>query len=301
MESSERVIRALVTLGRSPGVQERVSAALQGCTDLRWHEALRRRTQEAAAESRVRGAVATAFLDGAEPAGSAGSVDLVRDLMRGAAQPDAEQPVDAIVQAAMTVTAHTEHVSASQLRAPWQVLAGLHLAAASRMLPAEQVGRPRNSTERCLEHTLDVTPPAGAALHERLEGIGDFVRAHEQVAATPEASVICLAALVHAEIMTVRPFVTGNGLVARALTRIMLKEAGVDPTGVSVPEIGHTGKAGADYRGALAAYASGNADGVRLWVLHCADAVAAGAQEGARVADAVRAGSLGAGAGGSQG
>ena len=42
-------------------------------------QALRRRIPEASAESRVRGARASAFLDGAEL-----PVDLVRDLVRGA-------------------------------------------------------------------------------------------------------------------------------------------------------------------------------------------------------------------------
>ena len=62
-----------------PGIAEKIDAAREACTRLRWHNALRRRIPEAAAESRVRGAWASGELDGARL-----SVDIVRDLMRGA-------------------------------------------------------------------------------------------------------------------------------------------------------------------------------------------------------------------------
>jgi len=57
--------------------------------------------------------------------------------------------------------------------------------------------------------------------------------------------------------------------------------------------VGHGRESGAAYLGALAAYASGTPQGVALWLTHCGEAVVAGAQEGARIADAVRAGRLG--------
>jgi len=61
---------------------------------------------------------------------------------------------------------------------------------------------------------------------------------------------------------------------------------------VAVPEVGHLRGGLAPYVGALAAYATGTADGVALWLRHCADAVVAGAEEGMRVCAAVRAGRL---------
>ncbi len=105
-------------------------------------------------------------------------------------------------------------------------------------------------------------------------------------------STLVVAALVHAEILAVRPFAGGNGLVARALERVLVRTGGLDPTGVAVVEAGHAAKAGADYRGAITAYVEGGPEGVRLWLLHCAEAVLAGAQEGHLVADAVLAGRL---------
>ena len=64
-------------------------------------------------------------------------------------------------------------------------------------------------------------------------------------------------------------------------------------TGVAVPEVGHGRESGAAYLGALAAYASGTPQGVALWLTHCGEAIVAGALEGTRIADAVRAGRLG--------
>ncbi len=62
-----------------PDVRARADDAREACTRLRFHEALRRRIPEAAAESRVRGARASAALDGADF-----PVELVRELMSGA-------------------------------------------------------------------------------------------------------------------------------------------------------------------------------------------------------------------------
>ena len=101
-----------------------------------------------------------------------------------------------------------------------------------------------------------------------------------------------VAALVHAEIALVRPFTGGNALVARAAERALLRARGLDPTGVGVPEFGHLEAGVTAYTGALSAYATGTRAGLTAWIEHCADAVVAGAHEGERIADAVRAGRL---------
>lgn len=272
------------------GVRAAVDDARAACTRLRWHDALRRRTAEAAAESRVRGAAASAALDGAEPAGSHGSVDLVRDVVRGAVEwPPHPDPLMRTVRAAVRVTAATEFVDASSLEAPSRLLAGLHVAAGADLLPADQVGRPRIAGETCAEMSELGSAPDSQEVAARLDGLRAVLHA------TGRGSVptLLVAAVAHAEVATVRPFVRGNALVARALERVLLRVGGLDPTGVAVPETGHRTRAGADYRGGLTAYATGGVDGVRLWVVHCAQAVVAGAGEGTRIADAVRAGRLG--------
>jgi Fic family protein len=179
-------------------------------------------------------------------------------------------------------------VGPAQLRAPAQVLAGLHSAVAGELLPMGQVGRPRRGTEECRGWAELGPAPAPAEVQERLALV------HELLTTVPagRAPVLLVAAVVHAEIVTVRPFVLGNGLVARAVERVVLRAGGLDPTGVAVPEVGHADRAGTDYRGALSAYATGTPDGVRLWLLHCAEAVRRAAGEGTRIADAVLAGKL---------
>ena len=64
------------------------------------------------------------------------------------------------------------------------------------------------------------------------------------------------------------------------------------PWGVVVAELGHGAGSGAAYLGALAAYGTGSAQGVALWIMHCAESIVAGADEGGRIADAVLVGRL---------
>ncbi|WP_130012598.1 hypothetical protein [Serinicoccus sediminis] len=281
---------ALEALAALPGVQEGMDRAREACTALCWHEGLRRRTAEAAAESRVRGATASALLEGAEPAGSQGSVSVVRDLMRGALAdaPDAD-PLWRTVRAAARVTARTERVTQAELGAPAQLLAGLHTAAAAGLVAQHEVGRPRGAGEPGEGVAVLGDAPDADAARARLQAVHGLL----QAVPTGRQPALLVAAVAHAEIVVARPFVVGNGLVARAVERVVLRVSGLDPTGVAVPEHGHADRAGQDYRGALVAYASGTQDGVRLWLEHCAEAVVRGAAEGGRVADAVRAGRLG--------
>ena len=127
--------------------------------------------------------------------------------------------------------------------------------------------------------------PEGAALTARLAGLYDLM------AAPPSSPALVVAALVHAEIATVRPFVAGNGLVARALCRAIVVGRGLDPTAVAVWEIPLLA-AGPRYPLALGAYAAGGSEGVVGWLLFFAQAVVDGAAEGRAVCDAVLAGRL---------
>lgn len=262
-----------------PGVAEAIERAREACTALRWHQALRRRIPEAAAESRVRGARASAALEGAEV-----EVDLVRELVLGTTSwPTVPDPVEQTLRAAVRVTAESEQAGRLLGRAPSQALARLHLACAG-LVEDEQLGRPRQGQEQARE-LADLGPaPAAQDAAERLAGIRELVLADES------APALVVAGLVHAEIACARPFVRGNGLVARAVERVLVQSRGLDPTGVAVPEVGHLREGATGYAGALAAYATGTARGVGLWLVHCGDAVVAAAAEGQRIADAVLAG-----------
>lgn len=262
-----------------PGVAGATERAREACTALRWHPALRRRIPEGAAESRVRGARASAALEGAEV-----DVDVVRQLLLGTtAWPADPDPVEQTLHAAVRVTAESEPAGRLLGRAPSQALARLHLACAG-LVEDDQLGRPRQGQEEARELTdLGPAPSAPGAV-QRLHGIRELVLADDS------APALVVASLVHAEIAAARPFVRGNGLVARAVERVLVQVRGLDPTGVAVPEAGHLREGAAGYLGALTAYASGTPEGVALWLVHCGDAMVAAAAEGQRIADAVLAG-----------
>ena len=103
-------------------------------------------------------------------------------------------------------------------------------------------------------------------------------------AASADVPALVVAAVAHAEVAHVRPFVRGNAVVARALERAVVQASGLDPTGVVVTEAGHAAQGGPAYLGALAAYGTGTPEGVRLWLEHCAAAVVAGAARASRSA-----------------
>jgi len=272
----------LSELLRLEGVEAAVDEARETCTALRWHPALRRRIPQAAAESRVRGARSSAALEGAEFA-----VDVVRDLTRGAvAWPQPVGPLEQTLQSAIRATAETERLGSQVCAAPAGALARLHVAAAGGLSGTDGVGRPRVEGQDCRELVEIGQAPGAREAGERMRVVVDLV------AARTDESVVLLASIAHAEIACARPFERANAVVGRALERALLIDGGVDPTGVAVPEWGHGRSGAVDYLGALAAYTTGTPDGVRLWLIHCAEAVSAGAQEGGRICDAVLAGRL---------
>lgn len=272
-----------------PGVAEAVDEARQACTELRWHPALRRSTAPARAESVVRAARASAALDGADI-----PLDRVRGLVASSAEPTGAElpsradPVDEVVVRALRVTAAAGEIGALLTRAPAQALARLQLAAAASPAADEGsgVGRPRAGADAPRE-LLDLGPAAsGPELDHRLEQLTALLLAPGPVPG------LVLAAVVHGEILALRPFTSGNGLVARAVSRALVVDGGLDPTGVAVPEVGLAAGGAGQYVGAAAAYVSGTPEGMATWLRYWARAVVLGAREGGLVADAVLAGKL---------
>jgi len=271
-------------LAELPGVADGVARAREACTELRWHPALRRRTEQAAAESRVRAAHASAAL-----AGARFPLDLVRDVARGAATfPD--DPAGSTALGAVRATAQAEALGTDGRRSPVQALARLHTLAAAGLLADDALGRPRRAGQAARDGAdlLDpegrpVPAPDGPALTARLAGLSGLLRAP----ATAPALVV--AGLVHAEVATARPFEAGNQVVARALCRAVLVERGLDPTAVAVWEQPLLAM-GPRYPVTLAGYAGGGADGVAAWLRLFAEAVVDGAAAGRAVCDAVLAG-----------
>lgn len=283
-------VAALATIAEWPELVDPISEVRETLTALRWHQALRRRIPESAAESRVRGAQASGELEGSRL-----PVDLVREYIAGVRSwPTDPDPVEDVMRGIVAATATSEEIRGQVLGAPAQALARLHIAAVGHLvgtgagarLASDAVGRPRTADEVC-EELVDIgTPPPPAEVAQRLSLLSELIRGHADVPA------VVLAAVVHAEIATVRPFVRGNAIVARAVERALVQATGLDPTGVAVTELGHFRQTMPAYVGALGAYATGSRDGVRIWLEHCCAAYVAAAQEGRIVADAVLAGRL---------
>ncbi|GAA6527537.1 hypothetical protein [Intrasporangium sp. DVR] len=285
----DAIVDQLAALADLPGVREKADAVREACTRLRFHEALRRRIPEASAESRVRGARASAALDGADY-----PVDLVRELTTGARPwPDELTPDLATLKGAIAATAESERVVSIVRTAPLQALARLHVAAASPLVPtgrSDALGRPRVAGEGCTEF-VDLGPaPDAAEVSRRLAQLSDLLVAAST--ATNRIPAVVISSIVHGEVISIRPFVHGNGLVARALERSLVQALGLDPTGVAVPEAGHVANGAVTYTGSSAAYGKGTAAGVGLWLGQTADALLKGVAEGERICDAVRAGRL---------
>lgn len=232
-----------------PGVRDAHVTARAAVDRLLTHRVLRRQSAAVSSESALRGARASAALDGA-------AVPLA-DLRSGVVE-------DPVVQGALRVSAGLGPLTGTWEQAPLQVVARLHVLAAAGVVPADRLGRPGGS-------------PDVAA---RLGALARLVAGGSTVPGT------LLAAVVHGELATLAPFGSVDGVVARAAARLTLVTRGVDPKSVSVPEVGHQERAD-EYAEALAGYRSGSPDGVAGWLRHCAVAVELGAQEGLAICEAV--------------
>jgi hypothetical protein len=248
-----------------PGVAAGVDEAREACAGLRWHPALRRRGEEVRAECNVRAAWASARLDGArrEPADIRAA--FLGDDRLG------EGPDAATTRGAVRAVAQADRMArewqAGRPPAVPRMLSRLHVAAAAGLLPDDALGRP---------------DPAAAERLRQLAGL---------LTAPAQAPALLVAALAHAELVTLRPFPAGTGVLARAVARAAAVGRGLDPMAVAVWEHG-LAQAGPAATAALAGYASGRPEDVAAWLVCWSRAMVAGAAEGAAVADAVLAGRL---------
>lgn len=169
---------------------------------------------------------------------------------------DRDRLEDPVVQGALRATGEIASLARIWEQAPMQALARLHTLAARDLVPPDDLGRPRS----------DIDAP-------RLNQLARLATAPTR------APGVVVAALVHGELLALRPFPEANGLVARAAERLVLVARGVDTKAASVPEAGHLA-ARSTYEQLVRAYSSGQPDGVAAWVRHCCEAYAAGAEAG---------------------
>src|SRR4051812_22880394 len=119
-----------------PGVADAVEASRAAVDRLRSARVLRRQAEQVAAESALRGARASAALEGADL-----PLDAVRRVLRaGGVFPGPEGPH---VQGALRVAIEVGQQKDTWRRAPLQVLARLHSLAAADLSRPDELGRPR--------------------------------------------------------------------------------------------------------------------------------------------------------------
>jgi hypothetical protein len=232
------VVSSLNSLATLEGVPSAYAAARDGIDAMLRDRGLRRTAPETTAESLLRGAHASAVLEG-----SRSSVGDVRDGLGDDVAQDAVRVSTELLSWAPTLT-----------RSPLQVLARLHTVAAAASLPDDRLGRPRD-------------PDSATRLRAVSEVLG----------ASGDLPAMLVAAVAHAEIADAAPFASHNGVVARAVERLVLVSRGVDPASLVVPEAGHLANRAA-YESNLGGYRSGGAAGVHAWLLYTAEAYAAGAE-----------------------
>jgi hypothetical protein len=219
------------------GVPSGLAAARDGVDAMLRDRGMRQTSPEQTAESLLRGAHASAVLEG-----SASTIEEVRDG-------DGDDLAQAALRVSTGMLALVPVISTS----PLQAFARLHALAGKGVVEEDALGR-----------------PVGAEAAGRLSGLADTML-------TTTVPAMLVAALVHADLVTVAPFASHNGLVARAAERLVLVSRGVDPASVVVPEAGHLALRAA-YESNLRGYAVGGQNGLHAWLLYAPQAYSAGTE-----------------------
>ena len=241
-----------------PGVAAASDQARDALGRAHRHRANLRRWPVTAAEAALRSARASAVLErrGLEP-------DQQLDE-----QPDISVISDPVFAGALRVAQALEGGETNLVgvwqRAPLQALARLHMLAAADRVDESRLGRPR----------------ADADVGPRLELLAKVVTGGTGVPAP------VIAAVAHGELLTLAPFGSADGLVARAVSRLVTIASGLDPHGLGVPEVSWMRRA-AEYRDAARGFAAGTPDGVTAWLVLCCRAMRSGAQEALSIAESL--------------
>lgn len=246
----------LAQLAQLPGVEQACVLARDEIDALLWDRTLRARAQEIVGESALQGARASAALEGAEV-----SLDAMRS---GVA--DEDSPMGRAVAAAVAVTAAVPRQVDTWQRAPMQVVAHLHVLAARGFDRDDTRGRPR-ATDEVVDPLHLGPPPPVADISPRLDALATILTR------TTTAPAVLVAAIAHGELLALRPFTWGSGLIARASVRLVLAARGVDPDLWGCPELGMLAGGRPAYVKALHGYASGEPEGVADWICWNARAI----------------------------
>jgi hypothetical protein len=237
-----------------PGVADAAETARDALAKAHRHRTNLRNWPVTAAESAIRGARSSSAIDG------------------GAVQLDGSgvEPNDPVLAGALRVGQALEGGTTNLLgvwqRAPLQALARLHALAAADLMDSDLLGRPRQDPEVAARLDLVTRLVTGAS----------------------SAPAPVLAAVAHGELLTLAPFGAGDGVVARAVSRLVTMATGLDPHGLGVPEV-YWMRRTQEYQTRARAFATGAPEAVGAWVLMCCQALEDGAREAMSIAEAASA------------
>ena len=314
--STNALIDACLALAREERVAAASEALYEASVQLRWQEALRKRWREARAEASVRAAVSGAAIEGAVVSAQALREQIAAGPKGAGVHASSKDPAwDA---ATGLWRAHSRLVgympdlvgrTRPVVPATAQLMATLHRdvagpLAVGGLISEAVVGCPRESGQALENQSLE-----GGGLRENgnplleggqlLEGgPGPNLGGQElrerlaQIVAlidTPNLPALVRVALVHAEMLTVRPFALANGALGRLLVRHLSVRDGLDPTGVSVSDY-YAGRVPGAYAEAAQAYTSASLEGVVAWIIWQAEALLEGMRQGSELSRAVQAG-----------
>lgn len=314
--STNALIDACLALAREERVAAASEALYEASAQLRWQEALRKRWREARAEASVRGAVSGAAIEGAVVSAQALREQIAAGPKGAGAHASSKDPAwDA---ATGLWRAHSRLVgympdlvgrTRPVVPATAQLMATLHRdvagpLAVGGLISEAVVGCPRESGQALENQSLEGgglleggkaaftggqlleggpgPNLGGQELRERLAQIVALID-------TPNLPALVRVALVHAEMLTVRPFALANGALGRLLVRHLSVRDGLDPTGVSVSDY-YAGRVPGAYAEAAQAYASASLEGVVAWIIWQAEALLEGMRQGSELSRAVQAG-----------
>lgn len=314
--STNALIDACLALAREERVAAASEALYEASAQLRWQEALRKRWREARAEASVRAAVSGAAIEGAVVSAQALREQIATGPKGAGAHASSNDPAwDA---ATGLWRAHSRLVgympdlvgrTRPVVPATAQLMATLHRdvagpLAVGGLISEAVVGCPRESGQALENQSLEGgglleggkaaftggqlleggpgPNLGGQELRERLAQIVALID-------TPNLPALVRVALVHAEMLTVRPFALANGALGRLLVRHLSVRDGLDPTGVSVSDY-YAGRVPGAYAEAAQAYASASLEGVVAWIIWQAEALLEGMRQGSELSRAVQAG-----------
>ena len=314
--STNALIDACLALAREERVAAASEALYEASAQLRWQEALRKRWREARAEASVRAAVSGAAIEGAVVSAQALREQIAAGPKGAGVHASSKDPAwDA---ATGLWRAHSRLVgympdlvgrTRPVVPATAQLMATLHRdvagpLAVAGLISEAVVGCPRESGQALENQSLEGGGMleggqaaftggqlleggpgpnlGGQELRERLAQIVALID-------TPNLPALVRVALVHAEMLTVRPFALANGALGRLLVRHLSVRDGLDPTGVSVSDY-YAGRVPGAYAEAAQAYASASLEGVVAWIIWQAEALLEGMRQGSELSRAVQAG-----------